>query len=135
MPFDWREFLDVARFLRGQTGAGFSPEAGLRTLIGRAYYAAFGHALCYARDYLGFVPRRRVEDRAQDHSRLRAHLRQRRRSLVSDKLWEMRDWRNVCDYDDNPPSFDFAQRAADAMTAADYVINALPPPAAATTGS
>jgi hypothetical protein len=129
MPFDWRENLAVARLLHGHTGAGISQEAMLRGVIGRAYYAAYGHARRYACDYLGFVPRRRLEERTQDHGRLRAHLRQRRRMLVSDKLEELRDWRNVCDYDDDPPpGFDFALRAADAIAAAEYVVNSLPPP-------
>jgi hypothetical protein len=130
MPFDWREFLGVARFLRGQGGAGFSEEAALRTLISRAYYAAYGHALRYGRDYLGFIPGRRLEDRTQDHGRLRAHLRQRRRAFIASKLEHLRDWRNVCDYDDSPPTFDFLRRAADAIAAAEYVIRALPPPTA-----
>src|SRR5436309_3094695 len=98
MPFDWREYLEVARWLRGQVGTSFSQEAGLRAVIGRAYYAAYGHALRYARDYLGFVPRRRLEDWTPDHGRLRAHLRQRRRAFVASKLERLRDWRNVCDY-------------------------------------
>jgi hypothetical protein len=130
MPFDWREYLEVARFLQGQLGAGFSAEAGWRAAIGRPYYAAYGHALCYARDHLGFVPRRRLEERAQDHGLLRAHLHQRRRQRVSNHLGRLRDWRNVCDYeDDPPPGFDFAVTAADAIAAAEYVISALPPPA------
>jgi hypothetical protein len=129
MRFDWREYLAVARFLNGQTSPGFSPEAGLRTIIGRAYYAAYGHALRYACDYLGFIPRQRIEERTQDHGRLRAHLRQRRRARVSDRLRDLRDWRTLCDYDDDPPpGFDFALRAADAIAAAEYVINSLPPP-------
>jgi PD-(D/E)XK nuclease superfamily len=86
MPFDWREYLEVARFLRGQGGSNFSEEAALRTLISRAYYAAYGHALRYSRDHLGFVAGRRLEDRTQDHGRLRGHLRQRRRALVASKL-------------------------------------------------
>ena len=137
MPFDWREYLEVARFLRGQGGVGFSEEAALRTLISRTYYAAYGHALRYGRDHLGFVPGRRLEDRTQDHGRLRAHLRQRRRALVASKLEQLRDWRNVCDYDDSPPTFDFLQRAADAVANAEYILRALPPPApsSTTTGS
>ena len=78
MPFDWQEFLAVAHFLQGQTSAGFSAEAGQRTLIGRAYYAAYGHALRYSVTYLGFIPRQRTEEKTQDHGRLRAHLKQRR---------------------------------------------------------
>jgi hypothetical protein len=128
MPFNWQEYLEVARFLRVQTGTSFSQEAAQRALISRAYYAAYGHALRYASEYLSFAPRGRLEDRTQDHGRLRAHLRQRRRALVASNLERLRDWRNVADYDDNPPIFDFFQRAADAIAGAEYIINALRPP-------
>jgi len=128
MPFDWREYLEVARYLQGQGTPAISPEAALRVAIGRAYYAAYGYAHHYARDYLGFVPRGRLEDRTQDHGRLRAHLRQRRRAFVASKLERLRDWRNICDYDDAPTAFDFPQAAIDAVADAEYIINALPPP-------
>src|SRR5690348_4334196 len=105
MSFDWREYLELARFLSGQTGPGFSQEAASRATISRAYYAAYGHALLYARDFLGFAPRRRPEERTQDHGRLRAHLRQRRRHRVADVLDVLRDARNLCDYDDDPVNF------------------------------
>jgi hypothetical protein len=118
--------------LSGQTGPGFSQEAASRATISRAYYAAFGHALLYARDFLGFVPRRRAEERAQDHGRLRAHLRQRRRHRVADALDVLRDARNLCDYDDDPVNFDFDREVGKAIAAADYVISALPLPAAPT---
>jgi hypothetical protein len=136
MPFDWRDYLAVARFLVGQAGTGCPEEATQQAIISRAYYAAYGYALRYARDYLGFAPRQRLEDRTQDHGRLRAHLRGRRRAFVASKLERLRDWRNVCDYDDDPPAFDFRQRVADAVADAEYVISALPPPAppAATPG-
>jgi hypothetical protein len=135
MPFDWREYLELARFLQGQSGAAFSAEAAQRALIGRAYYAAYGYALRYARDYLRFVPRGRLEDRTQDHGRLRAHLRQRRRALVAANLERLRDWRNVCDYDEDPPVFDFSQRCADAIASAEYIINAMQPPATPPAGA
>jgi hypothetical protein len=129
MPFNWREYLELARFLSGQTGPGFSQEATFRATISRAYYAAYGYALLYARDFLGFVPRRRAEERTQDHGRLRAHLRQRRRHRVADALDGLRDARNLCDYDEDPVNFDFAREAGKATAAAEYVINSLTPPA------
>jgi len=135
MPFDWQEYLAVARFLKGQGGAGFSEEAAIRTLISRAYYAAYGHALRFSRDYLGFVPGRLPEDRTQDHGRLRGHLRKRRRAFVASKLEQLRDWRNVSDYDDSPPTFDFQHRGAHALANAEYIIRALAPPGPATAGS
>ena len=127
MAFDWREYLDLARFLQSQASSHFTQEAGLRSAVSRTYYAAYGHALRYASDYLGFVPRR-PEDRAQDHGRLRAHLKRRRRGQVADTLSDLRDWRNECDYADDLPDIDISARAAQAVTAAEYVINSLAPP-------
>jgi hypothetical protein len=129
MPFDWREYLELARFVWGQTGPGFSSEAAARATISRAYYGAYGHALLYAHDFLGFVPRRRAEERTQDYGRLRAHLRQRRRHRVADALDVLRDARNISDYDDDPVNFDIAWEAGKAITHAEYVINSLKPPA------
>jgi hypothetical protein len=127
MAFDWREYLELARFLGRQTGPGFSQEATSRATVSRAYYAAFGYALVYAKDYLGFVPRQQAE-RVQDHGRLRAHLRQRRRQRVAETLDTLRDARNLCDYDDDPVNFDFPREADKAIAAAEYVVTALPPP-------
>ena len=71
MAFDWQHYLEFARFLQTQTGAPYQ-EAALRTAVSRSYYAAFGHAHEYACDYLGFTPRRKPEEKSQDHGRLRA---------------------------------------------------------------
>src|SRR5436305_11959987 len=98
MPFDWNEYLKLAQFLQGQTGGTFVPEAGLRSAVSRAYYSAFGHSLQYATEFLGFLPRTRPEEKAQDHGRLRAHLAQRRRRQVAETLDDLRQWRNECDY-------------------------------------
>src|ERR1035441_7912099 len=39
MPFDWRDFLPLARSLAGQPD-----EASLRSAVSRAYYSAYGVA-------------------------------------------------------------------------------------------
>ena len=130
MPFDWTEYLVLARFLLGQAGNGCDQEAGCRTVVSRAYYAAYNHARLYATAYLGFVPRTRLEERSQDHGRLRDHLRRRRRSQVAVYLEELRGWRNECDYqDDIPPGVDITRRAVQAVASAAYVISGLKPPA------
>ena len=67
MAFDWKEYVELSRFLQRQTGSGVSPEAILRSALSRAYDGAFGHARNYARDWLGFKPRYEGED----HGRLR----------------------------------------------------------------
>jgi RNA-splicing ligase RtcB len=47
MPFDWREYLNLARQLAGLQGSDYSQEAVERSAVSRAYYAAF----CWARNY------------------------------------------------------------------------------------
>jgi hypothetical protein len=128
MPFDWREYLALARLLVSLAGTGCTQEAGCRGAVSKAYYAAFNYARQYATNFLGFVPRTRPEDRSQDHGRLRAHLIRRRRRRVADTLHMLRDLRNECDYVDDLSGLDFAQTAADAIAAAEYVINSLAPP-------
>jgi hypothetical protein len=94
MAFDWKEFLELARILgRDAEGSGHR-EAFLRSALGRAYYAAFCHARNYARDYLGFRPRYDGDD----HGALREKLKRGKRRGVSDRLEQLRKWRNDCDY-------------------------------------
>ncbi len=97
MPFDWKEFLELARNLAGQTGTGYSKEAADRTSVSRAYYAAFCYARNYAEKHLGFKPQRT----AADHQRLKNHF------IGLGGVWadrgedldDLRKWRNQCDYD------------------------------------
>jgi len=67
MAFDWREFLDLARWLQSQVEAkaGISSEAAFRSAIGRAYFAAFGHAITMPAPGWGFreKPRLRIKHR------------------------------------------------------------------------
>jgi hypothetical protein len=124
MPFDWHEYLDLARWLETHTPPGISKEGAQRAAVSRAYFAAFCYARNYGRSYLGFVPRN--DD--SDHGRLRAHLRQRRRKPTADKLDVLRLSRNACDYDDDL-SDNSTKLLADALTNAGYVFNSLKPPA------
>jgi len=64
MSTDYREIFDLAKALDGLDS---KPEALLRAIIGRAYYAAFHHASSLATDRLGAV----LEDiEASMHKRL-----------------------------------------------------------------
>jgi hypothetical protein len=54
MPFDWREYLNLARQLAGLQGSDYSQEAVERSAVSRAYYAAFCWARNYAEKNLGF---------------------------------------------------------------------------------
>src|SRR5439155_26713655 len=94
MPFDWNEFVELARILEQQAKNAVYPEAYYRSAVSRAYFSAFGHAINYAKNFLQFTPRELVED----HGRLREHLKRRRRKGDSDRLEQLRQWRNEADY-------------------------------------
>ncbi len=96
MSFDWKEYLELAKRLIGQPGAGYSQEAAERSAVSRAYYAAFCWARNYAKANLGFRP----TGGAEDHRRLREHLGQSDRSQLASHLNRLRGWRNACDYND-----------------------------------
>ena len=97
MPFDWQAFLELAANLQEQAAGAEKPEALHRTAVSRAYYSAFCHARNYARDHLKFAPR----NDAEDHGRLRAHLKGKKRKGDADRLDQLRQWRNDCDYLDD----------------------------------
>ena len=96
MPFDWREYLELARELSGLRGSSYSQEAAERSAVSRAYYAAFCWARNYAEKSLGFKPKRDP----RDHVELRDHLRNQGYPELASDLNKLRGWRNACDYDD-----------------------------------
>jgi hypothetical protein len=123
MQFDWKDFVMVSRFLQQQVGSVDNSEAFLRTALGRAYYGAFCYARNYARDWLGFKPKYEGDD----HGRLRAHLKMKKRWRVAEKLERLRDLRNECDYQDQL-SIDLEAALEFALGDADYVFSGLLPP-------
>ncbi len=124
MPFDWKQYLDLARELSQPTtsNAGVQ-EARLRSAVSRAYYAAFCHARNYSRDWLKFVP----NHTADDHGRLRAFLKDGQRPGIALKLDQLRPWRNDADYSDSMTS-DLATMATYAVSEASKLLDLLPPP-------
>src|SRR6266851_4592673 len=94
MSFDWKTFVTLARDLQQQAANASNPEAFLRSAVSRAYFGAFGHASIYAKNFLQFQVRELVED----HGRLREHLKRKRRKGDSDRLEQLRQWRNEADY-------------------------------------
>jgi hypothetical protein len=123
MPFDWKEYLALSRSLQRQASGAGPSEAILRSALSRAYYRAFCYARNYARDWLGFHPR----NDADDHGRLRAHLKRKRRRALADKLQRLREWRNECDYYDDL-SFDPEIVLIHALSEASDVVSQLMPP-------
>ena len=121
MAFDWKSFIKLARTLQEQAAGEADAEALLRTALSRAYYGAFCFVRNYAREQLGFEPR----NAADDHGRLRAHLKGKR-FKVAQKLDRLRQWRNESDYADRL-SFDAEAALAAAIAEADAVVALLTP--------
>ena len=125
-PFEWRKLLELARLLQGGIEVkGFDRNAVLRSAVSRSYFGAFGFAVEYAAQYLDFECR----NDADDHGRIRAHFKSKRRAAVADGLSKIREWRNQCDYDPSQ-SPDFEAMLRDAISEAEYIVSALPPPKA-----
>jgi uncharacterized protein (UPF0332 family) len=97
MPFEWSEFLEVARFLNEQSDPRFSNEAAMRCVVSRAYYAAFGTARQYACKVGHLAP-----DQRQVHTDLKNKLKNdgNKNAREAGKLLEqLKDWREDCDYE------------------------------------
>jgi len=94
-PYCWECLLDLADSLLGAPPDGVHPEAVYRTVINRAYYAAFGALSTFYRDK-GWAPR----GGAEDHSGLRRYVSRRRGGrLQAMRLRELYQARQSADYD------------------------------------
>ena len=120
MAFDWREYLSLAHAVQGQSGSGFSREAGDRCAVSRAYYAALCHVRNRARERLGFSS----AASAEDHIGLAMHLRRRGMPGVARRLGWLRQWRNACDYREDVP--DLPAIAEKALARAREVLDSFP---------
>lgn len=100
MPFSWREFIDIARFLQSHGNSAVIPaEAAYRCAISRTYYAAFCHAKTHA-SMRGF----KEKGTSDDHIDLRLFFIQKGRRDISRRLDDLRQWRNHCDYFNPTPT-------------------------------
>lgn len=117
--FDWSSFLDVARVLHAAGGDALPTEATQRTVVGRAYYAAFGHARLYAARYFNLT----LLPGSDEHERLISHLRRQGYHRLARTLDQLRRSRNQCDYEEVVR--DLAAKADSALTDAAYVIDTL----------
>ena len=97
MPFQWGEYLHLAEYLKNnESRLTVSPEAASRCATSRAYYAAFRHALDFARTHHGY---KRIGS-GKDHRALIEHYDRVGLAQISMTLDQLRQWRNQCDYDD-----------------------------------
>lgn len=121
MPFQWSDFLDIAKFLRnsGKTSS-LPPDAAYRCAISRAYYAAFCHSRDYAEKSLGFIPTKNPKD----HGKLRIHLSKNNMGSIATTLDRLRQWRNDSDYENPSPTLS-EPNANTAITDAEKIIQSL----------
>jgi hypothetical protein len=124
MPFDWNAFVALARDFQQQALRADNSEAFLRSAVSRAYFGAFGHASNYAKQFLQFQARQAVED----HGRLREHLKRKRRKADSDRLEQLRQWRNEADCSNDLPWPDAPVTVATAIKWAEAVFASLVAP-------
>src|SRR5262245_52396544 len=111
MAFEWKSVIDVAEKLQDLVSTAADGEAYHRSAVSRAYFGAFGHAKSYAVAFLNYDTRGDHED----HGRLRAHLKTKKRWAVSEHLRFLRDLRNEADYHDELPWTDKADTVATAI--------------------
>lgn len=119
MPFDWKDYLQLARALVGQVSLGGFTEALQRTAVSRAYYAAF----CFARNYAEARLKFQRTGGPQDHRMLREHLKNSGKpqlAQLASSLNKLRLWRNDCDYEDEVTNI--KQYVQSAIQVADQVI-------------
>lgn len=121
MPFDWAEYLAIARSLTrdgAESETRFGTEAAARCATSRAYYAAFCSARNYARDQRGFQP----NGDGRDHALLRRHFRDTNRRQLAETLSRLQQMRERCDYDDSDLE-NGSQMARDAIRQAQNVLS------------
>jgi len=117
MPFDWCDYLELARALVDLRGSSYSQEATQRSAVSRAYFAAFCSARNYAVNNLGYKPERG----ANDHAELRKHLQKQRYPELASRLNKLRQWRNACDYDNNVSQL--CEMVRDSLRVAEKIIH------------
>ena len=129
-PFDWRDFLRVAVWIEGRLVADPDPtieDAVLRTVIGRAYYAAFhvARAFVNAKVQDGTLrwpaTRRSIHDKVWDA--LKAHP-DRSVSDLGDKGVDLKDRRTEADYS-LAPNKERARIAREAIRLAREIVTGL----------
>ena len=121
MPFNWREYLGVSRFLIGKSGNDFSEEAAARAGISRAYYAAYISARNYAESQWGYQPQ---PGRETSHRDLRDKFHIEGRLEVEEKLRELAQWRKKSDYE-NEFHTNISRMHTNAIRRAEEVLDSL----------
>jgi uncharacterized protein (UPF0332 family) len=117
--FDWREYLNLAKFLLNLEISKISEEALYRCAVSRAYYSAFCWARNYAQRNLGFKP----TGKGEDHKLVREILAKKGFIEIAEKLDKLRKWHS-CDYKDVIYD-DLNSMAFNSIKHAEYIIQFL----------
>ena len=98
MIFNWHEYFELAEFLYQNVGKfnQITNESIYRTVVSRAYYAAYRYSRNYAYLNLGFIPTKTGDD----HRDIQFLFEKSGFGDISDILNDLRRWRNQFDYDD-----------------------------------
>lgn len=97
-------------------------EGAKRSAVSRAYYAAFCSVRNYAAQHLNYS----IQHSSQDHRQLLNHLRRIGTAPwddVENKLRDLRQYRNRCDYEDSVSNLDNIVEAS--LRLASEILNVL----------
>ncbi len=108
MPFDWKEYLLLARAIYNKKDQLGNEEAVRRCAVSRAYYSAFCGCRNFAKDHLQYTP----SYSAEDQKNIREHFQSKGSNDVASKLYELVKWRRQCDYDDIVININFVYSSA-----------------------
>ena len=98
MSFDWFSYLTLAEYMRDKVDEFPNQEATYRSVISRAYYAAF----CMTRNYVREVDN--TEFHGDDHKVLQNYLKHhphKTRKKLGSQLQDLHQHRIKADYHDN----------------------------------
>ena len=91
--FNWNELYRLAEYLNNEYSFNCQ-EAVQRTIVSRAYYGAF----CMAREVLKHKYKITIPQDATSHKCVRSMYEKQNRNDISDSLYDLRRYRNCCDY-------------------------------------
>ncbi len=97
MSFNWSGYLTFAKYINEHINDFPNQEAAYRSVVSRAYYAAF----CFARNYVREVDR--TEFYGNDHKELQNHLinhSDKSRKKLGNQLRKLHQHRIKADYHD-----------------------------------
>jgi SH3-like domain-containing protein len=115
MPFNWEEFIALAKYLNNQTSSGTLSgdlrESADRTAVSRIFFAA--HHL--AKNYIVIVKKdnRAFQNGTSEYGAVNSYFkRSGYKSPIYKYLTDLREWRRICDHDDEVTNLDYIKSEA-----------------------